>query len=84
MLALCLWHALCAHLSGQRTLIQTYTNMRSSRNYSLEAFIAKMSLDEAKANRELGNAHVPKGAHNSQGGYSHGKSGTGREPSAPR
>lgn len=84
MLALRLWHALCAHLQGQRTLIQTYTNMRSSRNYSLEAFIAKMSWDDAKANRELGIAHAPKGAHNSKGGCNHGKSVTGREPSAPR
>ncbi len=54
--------------------------MRTSRNYSLEAFIAKMSWDDAKANRELSTAPAHKGAHASKGVRSHGKPGTEREP----
>lgn len=43
--------------------IHPTTNMRSSRKHSLEAFMAKMSHDDVKANRAMGHATAPKGAH---------------------
>ena len=55
--------------------------MRSTRNYSLEAFIAKMSRDDAKANRDMNNA-APKGAHAGKEVSNHSKTATGREPTA--
>ncbi|MCF7788381.1 MAG: hypothetical protein K9N47_19830 [Prosthecobacter sp.] len=56
--------------------------MRSSRNYTLEAFIAKMSRDDAKAHREMDHATAPKGAHAGKEVSNHSKTATGREPSA--
>ena len=56
--------------------------MRSSRNYSLEAFIAKASRDDAKANREMGHATAPKGAHFGKEVSNHSKTAAGREPTA--
>ena len=56
--------------------------MRSSRNYSLEAFIAKMSRDDAKAHRDMGHAHAPKGAHTGKEVSNHSKTSAGRAPSS--
>ncbi len=56
--------------------------MRSTRNYSLEAFIAKMSRDDARANREMGAATAPKGVHAGKEVSNHSKTPTGREPAA--
>ena len=68
---------------SQITFIQTPSkNMRSTRNYSLEAFIAKASRDDAKTNREMGMATAPKGAHAGKEVSNHGKTATGREPAA--
>jgi hypothetical protein len=54
--------------------------MKSSRHYYLEAFIAKMSMDDAKAHREMGYATEPKGAHASKEVSKHSKTAAGREP----
>ncbi len=56
--------------------------MRSSRNYSLEAFIAKASRDDARANREMGAANAPKGSHAGKEVSNHSKTAAGSEPTA--
>lgn len=56
--------------------------MRSTRNYSLEAFIAKASRDDAKTHREMGHATPPKGAHTGKEVSNHSKTAAGREPTA--
>lgn len=66
---------------SQLTFIQTpQTNMRSSRTASLNAFLAKMSRDDAKAHREMGHASAPKGAHACKEISNHSKIAAGREP----
>lgn len=54
--------------------------MRSSRNSSLNAFLAKMSRDDAKANREMGHATAPKGPQAGKEASNHSKTADGREP----
>jgi len=54
--------------------------MRSSRNSSLNAFLAKMSRDDARANREMGHA-APKGPHAGKEVSNPSKTSAGREPS---
>ena len=56
--------------------------MRSSRNYSLEAFIAKASRDDAKTHREMGHATATKGAHFGKEVSNHSKTAAVREPTA--
>jgi hypothetical protein len=56
--------------------------MRSSRNYCIEAMMAKMSRDDAKAHRETGHASAPKGAHAGKEVCNHSKPTTGRAPGA--
>lgn len=56
--------------------------MRSSRHYSLEAYIAKMSRDDAKAHREMDHASAPKGAHAGKEVSNHSKTAAGRGPTA--
>jgi hypothetical protein len=56
--------------------------MRSSRNYTLDAFIAKMSRDDARTIREMGHATAPKGAHAGKEVSNHSKTAAGREPTA--
>ena len=56
--------------------------MRSSRNYCLEAMMAKMSRDDAKAHREMGHASAPKGAYAGKEVCNHSKPTTGRAPAA--
>ena len=53
--------------------------MRSSRNYSLEAFLAKASKDYAKTHREMEAAAAPKGAHRSKDVFNHSKGSSGPE-----
>jgi hypothetical protein len=68
---------------SQLTFIQTpETNMRSSRNSSLNAFLAKMSRDDARTHREMGMAAAPKGAHAGKEVSNPSKTSAGREPSA--
>lgn len=62
--------------------IHPLEKMRSSRNYSLEAFIAKMSRDDAKAHREMGAPQAPKGAHVGKEVSNHGNPSAARVPSA--
>ena len=56
--------------------------MRSSRNYCIEALMAKMSRDDAKAHRETGHASSHKGAHVGKEVSNHSKPTTGRAPIA--
>ncbi len=56
--------------------------MKSSRHYYLDAFIAKMSMDDAKAHREMDCATAPKGAHAGMEVSNHSKTAAGREPSS--
>ena len=57
--------------------------MRSSRNHSLEAFIAKMSRDDARTHRERGMAAATKGAHAGKVVSNPSKTTAARAPSAP-
>ncbi|MBN8420016.1 MAG: hypothetical protein J0L73_13955 [Verrucomicrobia bacterium] len=54
--------------------------MRSSRNSTLEAFLAKMSRDDAKAHREMSHAIAPKDALAGKEVSNHSKTAAGREP----
>lgn len=56
--------------------------MRSSRHYYLEALIAKMSRDDARANREMGHVTSPKGPHAGKEVSTPGKTTAARAPSA--
>ncbi|MHB1082444.1 MAG: hypothetical protein ACYC67_23840 [Prosthecobacter sp.] len=56
--------------------------MRSSRSHCLNAFIAKMSRDDARTHREMGMAAAPKGAHAGKEVSNPSKTSAGREPSA--
>ncbi len=69
-------------LSSDHIHSNPHKNMRSTRNYSLEAFIAKASRDDAKTHREMGHATPPKGAHTGKEVSNHSKTAAGREPTA--